>query len=98
MTSRESFAIGVMRETVAESQGWACEACGGPLGPGMQLGHRIPKNKHNLARYGAHVIHHRLNLAGVCCLACNAAVSIAQQMDKVKELVEKIKIALDNGV
>lgn len=41
-----------------------------------QLAHRVAKSKANLKKYGAKVIHHRLNLAAVCCLNCNSAMLI----------------------
>jgi hypothetical protein len=75
---------------IAERQDWRCENCGASLSAYMQLAHRIPQNDRNLRAYGRETIHHPLNMAGVCSLRCNAAVSIAGNPAKVKELVGRI--------
>lgn len=51
-----------------------CEVCGKPA---TQLGHRLPQTRHNLTIYGEKVIHHTRNMAHVCDLKCNSAVSIS---------------------
>lgn len=51
-----------------------CRVCGKPA---TQLAHRIPQTKQNVKHYGERVIHHPYNLAWVCGLACNDAVSIS---------------------
>ena len=80
-----------MRERIGDSQGWRCEACGGPLGGAIQLAHRIPQNVHNLKRWGAAIIHDRLNMAGVCSLDCNSKMSIGGDPMAMYALAAKIK-------
>ena len=83
------------RRYVFARAGWACEVCGKPLSAGQaQLGHRIPQNTRNLARYGKRVIHHPDNLAATCSLACNAAVDIRNHPIEIAALVKKIRAKL----
>lgn len=80
------------RADIFDERGWECEVCGAPLTSGVpQLAHRIPKSKCNLARYGAGVIHHPLNMAAVCSLECNQAVNIGNRPAQVHDLLEAIK-------
>lgn len=71
-----------------------CRHCGKPVAWPGQLAHLIPQSKAMLRRYGKEVIHHPLNLALVCGLACNDAVSISNHLVAENELVKRI---LDNG-
>jgi len=74
----------------ARSRG-RCEVCGQAIVPwSFQLAHRIPQRKHFLKKYGEEVIHHEKNLAAVCSLKCNDAVSIAQRPKDIEALVEEI--------
>ena len=95
MRAKEMADAYEMRLEIFEAAGWICEHCGKPLPAGQpQLGHRIPQNKMNLARYGKSVIHHRDNLAPVCCLKCNAAVSIGGRPLEIEVLAASIRAKL----
>ena len=96
MTEREQVLLDDTRLAVYSRAGWKCEVCGTPLSlvAHPQLAHRIPQNTRNLVRYGKRVIHHELNLAATCCLACNAAADIKNQGSKIALLVQKIRHSL----
>ena len=73
-----------------------CEVCGVPLsGKQPQLAHRIAKKKMWIAKYGAEVIDHEMNLALVCGLQCNSAVLIDMKDLPREELAEKIKTEIN---
>ena len=80
-------------EAVTDRDGWACYVCGEK--PGNQLAHRLPQDVLHLARFGAAVIHHPLNLRWVCSLACNAKVQVNARSRPVEaaELAEEIRNA-----
>jgi len=85
------------RLLVAQRAGWKCEACGEltPYTEG-QLAHRIPQRKHLVRKYGESIIHHPRNLAWVCGLGCNAAMSIAGHPLMIERLVHDIKEELND--
>jgi len=74
------------REFLSRNQ--VCEICGKPA---TQLAHRIPQTKTMLRLYGPEVIHHDLNLAAVCGLKHNAAVSIKNRPVRIVALVQQIQ-------
>lgn len=77
MTERQKLEANEKRTAIFCRCGWICEVCGKPLRSGVpQLAHRISNSKMNMRLYGKEVIHHDLNLAPVCSLACNSAVLI----------------------
>lgn len=82
--------------TLAEAQGWKCASCGKSIIANAQIAHRIPQNTANMRKYGAEIIHHRLNLGLVCGLACNARLSITKRTAREFALVEKIRQAIKN--
>ena len=93
MNERQSFKLYESRVRLFNRSGGKCEVCGEPiLFHECQLAHRIPQTKANLKLYGKTVIHHDLNIAVVCSLACNSAVLINRATRPVEadELLQKI--------
>lgn len=82
---RKTDAIYETKLAILERTAGYCENCGS--NPGFQLAHVIPQTKANLAKYGAEVIHHHMNLRLVCSLECNAAVALGKsqtiEMDRL---------------
>ena len=79
MTEREEADFREMLESAAEEQGGECPVCDKPLrrpGAVLQWGHILPQTRGNLKKYGAAIIHHRLNGWAVCSGECNQAVSM----------------------
>ncbi len=94
MTDREVLDLREMMESEAEAQHWKCPACGGPLvGKTPQWAHIISQSKQNLRKYGAAVIHHRVNGFVVCSLECNDAVALGDEPIAEAALIEKIRRA-----
>ena len=93
MTEREFTVLDDTRLEVFARAGWKCEVCHVPLNlvSHPQLAHRIPQNTRNLVKYGKRIIHHHLNLAATCCLACNAKVDIRHHPKEIEALVSRIK-------
>ena len=87
------------RETVATRAKYRCEVCGKPtpMNEG-QLAHRIPQRKWCIKKWGIDVIHHPLNMAWTCGLACNNIVSIGGWPVRQAELVEEIREAMNESV
>lgn len=74
---RKAELIRELRAVVLGEQGWRCFICQKPLDfSTFQLAHRIPQRRWCLKRWGEVVIHHRLNVVGVCSLACNSAAQL----------------------
>lgn len=91
MTEREEFEFQEMFTRVAAAQGWCCAVCGRPLAVShAQWAHIIPQSKANIRKYGKAVIHHHMNGAVVCSLACNDAMS--NRADRLQEHDLYIKI------
>ena len=89
--NRAKFAANEMREEIFAAAGYRCEVCGGWLRYGQpQAAHRIAATKANLKKYGAEVIHNRLNLAATCSSACNASVLIQHKPVRMVRLLELI--------
>jgi len=80
------------REAIFAAALYRCEVCRMPVNRygTAQLAHRIPATVANLKKYGAEIIHHRLNLAPVCGLRCNDAVLIGGDPQAREELVDRI--------
>jgi 5-methylcytosine-specific restriction endonuclease McrA len=97
MTERQQLEFYDTRTAVFSRAGYRCEVCGKPLNlvAHPQLAHRIPQATRFIIRYGKRVIHHELNLAATCSLACNAAVDIRNHSQEIRLLVEKITAALE---
>ncbi len=91
--TRRSLAIDETRRLLFRQQQGRCQCCGKMFGvyDEYQLAHRIPQRKWCIKRWGADVIHHPLNMALVCCLACNATVQINPDSLEAGKLAEKIK-------
>jgi hypothetical protein len=56
-----------------------------------QLAHRIPQRKHLIETYGKDIIHHPCNLRATCCLDCNGQVSVAQNMEGLRAVLQEIR-------
>ena len=92
MTEREQFELDEFKLRMLTEHPY-CEQCllMGVVRPATQLAHRIPQTKHNLATYGKAIIHHPLNIACVCGLACNAAVNIEHRPMAKAQLIAEIQ-------
>lgn len=100
MTERERFEFATEKIRLLSERGWKCEKCGKPLTAfDSQLAHRVPQTKGYLKKYGKKVIHHKLNMACVCSLKCNAAMLCDPKTRPIdaKRLLEKINEELENG-
>ena len=101
MTERERFDYQENRIRLMVERGCKCEVCGKPLHlSNLQIAHRVPQYKSYLKQYGKEVIHHPLNLATVCSLACNSAVllSPATHPIEAKALIGRIQDDLKGKV
>ena len=97
MTSKAKFDANERREEMFARAYYICKVCGHPLHwqGTAQLAHRIAQSKANVTRFGAHVVHHDLNLVPVCSLKCNdlcnigfnpvAAQALADEINNLKE-------------
>ena len=84
------------RRSVFARAGGSCEVCGkGTTLHSGQLAHRIPQRKWCIHKWGAEVVHHPLNMAWVCGLACNNIVSIGGWPVACEELVKQIQEVMD---
>jgi len=73
-----------------------CEVCGKHISYlEFQMAHRIPQRKHFIKKYGKEVIHHYMNFAATCGLACNNKVSIGNHPVEIAQLVERIREELN---
>lgn len=94
MTPKQKLQAEELRRNIIIEQGNKCFVCGKGFSFNNlpQISHRIPKYKRYIDKYGAEVIHHRLNLRA-CCDVCNVKVSInpCSQPIKAAELIELIK-------
>lgn len=93
MTERQRFDMQEQRQEIFRRDGYTCQHCGESIyrfGT-QQIAHRIGQGKANVKRYGKEVIHHPLNMASVCSLACNDAMNIGFSTKQADELAEKIK-------
>lgn len=88
MTERQAFDFEERKRALLAAHP-VCQVCG--RRPSVQLAHRIPQTKHNLATYGKAIIHHPKNIACVCGLACNSAVNIGKRPMAVAKLVAEIQ-------
>lgn len=97
MTERQQLEFYDTRTAVFSRAGYRCEVCGKPLNlvAHPQVAHRIPQATRFLVRFGKRVIHHPLNLAATCSLACNAAVDIRNHPQEIRSLIEKITADLE---
>lgn len=93
MNERENMEANEQREQIFRDNYYLCEVCGKPINQygQAQLAHRISQGSMNVRKYGKSVIHHRLNLAAVCCLKCNDAVNIGYRTAEAEELADKIR-------
>jgi hypothetical protein len=78
------------RAKVYEDAHGQCRVCGKSVPWPGQLAHRIPQSRDMLKKYGARVIHNRLNLALVCGLGCNDRMSISNHPIVERDLVSSI--------
>jgi len=83
-------------QTVVMDQKGRCGVC--KQAPIIQLAHRIPQSKAMIRKYGKAVIHHRRNLVGVCCLACNDKASISNHPVAIAKLVAAITDELRGNI
>jgi hypothetical protein len=74
--------------------GGRCENCGRSMPFPGQWAHKIPQNVHFTKMLGLEVIHHEYNLALVCSLKCNDAMSISNHRMAIFLLVDKIRSEL----
>ena len=100
MTALEKLEANEKKIAMLDAVGWRCEVGGEPLTISTaQLAHRIPSTKSYINKYGAYIIHHRLNMA-VTCAKHNSYVLIDPKTHPVEAeaLITRIRIALDTGV
>jgi hypothetical protein len=97
--SRKSLDIAEMKMELWYEQGGACWTCGEPIGMmEAELAHRIPQRKWCLKRYGAAVVHHKLNMRLTHSGRCNDAVSVAGKPVTMARLAMEIGAELGKGV
>lgn len=90
MNELDRFLAAEQKAAIIEAQGGLCAVCG--AAPAIFLAHRIPQTKANLRRYGRAVIHHSLNLVGVCSNpACNDRVLIDGKPEEKRRLLAQIR-------
>jgi hypothetical protein len=95
--SRKSLDIAEMKMELWHDQGGACWTCREPIGVmDGELAHRIPQRKWCLKRYGAAVVHHKLNMRLTHSGRCNDAVSMAGR--PMEMLAMEIEDAVRKGV
>lgn len=98
MTERQKIEVMEKKIHLYMDRGGICEVCGKPVELSQaQLGHRFPKTKYNIRKYGKDITHHSYNLALVCSLKCNSAVNISNKPEEIKVLVERIKLNIDQN-
>jgi len=84
------------RNAKYHKQGGRCANCGRAVPfSRFQLAHVIPQRKWCISHFGAKVIHHPLNMRGVCGLECNAAVQIQPDSAEAGWFAETIREAID---
>jgi hypothetical protein len=87
-----------MRQNKYEEQAGRCFICGRPVRWAVfQLAHRIPQRKWCIEKWGIEVIHHQLNIAGVCGLECNSSAQYDPNSRQAEELAKYIKEKLKCG-
>jgi len=94
MTERERFDVATVKRRIIAEQGGLCgytDSLGNRCTqPATELAHRIPQTKWALRKYGAEVIHHRLNLVATC-HKHNAAMMRGVKGEMERRLVELIR-------
>ena len=89
MTEREKLDFWEFKRDLYFKRGGLCEVCGEFVdNSNYQLGHRIPQSY--LKALGKDIIHHELNLALVCGLACNKKVDIGCNPAEVHRILTLI--------
>ena len=100
MDKYTQWKIQEMKEQKFTEQHGICAGCNKEfrIGDVTELAHRIPQRKWTIAKYGAEVIHHALNMKLTHNGFCNSAVQInVNAAELVEDLVNKIKEAIENG-
>ena len=92
MTERQAFEANEQREDIFRDFAYLCGVCWNPVRRygKQQLAHRIAQTEDNIKKYGADVIHHRMNLVPVCCLRCNDACNTGMKTKQADELAALI--------
>ena len=95
MTAKEKLEANEKKIQIYNARNGTCEVCSKIISQSeAQLAHRICKSKPNLKKYGADIIHHRLNLVLTCSdkfNRCNDSVNISNDPMAVTALLEKIQ-------
>jgi len=95
MTDREQIVIWELKLKKAEEQKELCPRCGNHLPANAQLSHKINQGSRNTRLYGKAVINHPLNMDLTCPGSCNSKTLIDNKPIEKKELLEKIRAALN---
>ena len=91
--SRKDIEIMDTKMLVFTRDGWRCRYCG--AGGHLQLAHRIPQTKANIAKYGKEIIHHPDNLETTC-PTHNSQSLVGQDRTLEAEIVAHIKTKLED--
>ena len=97
--SQRTTTIADVRETKYHKQGGRCFICGRPVRFALfQLAHVIPQRKWCLSHFGEDVIHHPMNMHGVCGLACNGRAQINPDSLEAEMFAESIREAIHGSL
>jgi len=97
MTGSQKLDAQELKLKMYEDAGCKCSVCGKLLPYNeAQLAHKIHQGKAALKKYGAEIIHHRLNMA-ITCAKCNSSVLIDHKPIEREALIDIILADLDRG-
>ena len=95
MTERQTFNFALIKLELFAECNYTCQnpECDNSIyrWGTPQLAHRIANTESNLKKYGKEVIHHKKNLAPVCCLKCNDAMNIGFDTGSADSLADEIR-------
>lgn len=109
MSERKRIEIADLKLLKAEQQGNRCPRCGEILPVGAELAHKIGQGSRNIEHYereysreygrgiGNKIIHHPLNVDLTCPGPCNNHTGINSKTQLVRDLIEEILEAIQNG-
>ena len=91
MTNLEKIEAEEAKQQRIQDNNYCCEVCKERFGASeLQLAHKIPKHDRYIKKWGAKIIHHRLNIV-LTCSKCNASVMINPNDNYGKALIEEIE-------
>jgi hypothetical protein len=95
---RTRLKVGDMKEEIAREQCGRCATCGLPLGPVVELAHRVPQRKWLIKMWGEAVIHHRKNMVathpGICnsgAQFCPESIEAQKHLNAIRKEIEHVE-------